>query len=129
MSSPVRSRAVVMADVARLAGVSQQTVSRVLNDSPHVRADTRARVMEAVRKLEYRPNRLARALVTGRTRTLGVVSFDTTLHGPASTLLGIERAAHDAGYFVSIASIGSLDSASSAARSSACASRRWTGSW
>jgi DNA-binding LacI/PurR family transcriptional regulator len=111
-SSPVRSRAVVMADVARLAGVSQQTVSRVLNDSPHVRDDTRARVMEAVRKLEYRPNRLARALVTGRTRTLGVVSFDTTLHGPASMLLGIERAAHDAGYFVSIASIGSLDSAS-----------------
>jgi DNA-binding LacI/PurR family transcriptional regulator len=112
MSSPVRSRAVVMADVARLAGVSQQTVSRVLNDSPHVRDDTRARVQEAVRKLEYRPNRLARALVTGRTRTLGVVSFDTTLHGPASTLLGIERAAHDAGYFVSIASIGSLGSSS-----------------
>ena len=112
MSIPVRSRAVVMADVARLAGVSQQTVSRVLNDSPHVRADTRARVLEAVRKLEYRPNRLARALVTGRTRTLGVVSFETTLHGPASTLLGIERAAHDAGYVVSIASIGSLESAS-----------------
>src|SRR5690242_17186213 len=112
MPSPVRSPAVVMADVARLAGVSQQTVSRVLNDSPHVRADTRARVLEAVRKLEYRPNRLARALVTGRTRTLGVVSFDTTLHGPASTLLGIERAAHDAGYSVSIASSLSLDSAS-----------------
>src|SRR3954471_10653895 len=111
-SSLVRSRAVVMADVARLAGVSQQTVSRVLNDSPHVRDDTRARVMEAVRKLEYRPNRVARALVTGRTRTLGGVSFDTTLHGPASTLLGIDRAAHDAGYFVSIASIGSLDSSS-----------------
>jgi DNA-binding LacI/PurR family transcriptional regulator len=101
-----------MADVARLAGVSQQTVSRVLNDSPHVREDTRARVLDAVRKLEYRPNRLARALVTGRTRTLGVVSFETTLHGPASTLLGIERAAHHAGYVVSIASLGSLDSAS-----------------
>jgi DNA-binding LacI/PurR family transcriptional regulator len=112
MSPPVRSRAVVMADVARLAGVSQQTVSRVLNDSPHVREDTRERVLEAVRKLGYRPNPLARALVTGRTRTLGVVSFDTTLHGPASTLLGIERAAHAAGYFVSIAGIGSLDSTS-----------------
>ncbi len=112
MSIPVRSRAVVMADVARLAGVSQQTVSRVLNDSLHVRDDTRARVLDAVRKLEYRPNQLARALVTGRTRTLGVVSFETTLHGPASTLLGIERAAHDAGYFVSIASIGSLEAGS-----------------
>ena len=56
MSLPVRSRAVVMADVAKLAGVSQQTVSRVLNDSPHVRADTRERVLDAMRKLEYRPN-------------------------------------------------------------------------
>ena len=101
-----------MADVARLAGVSQQTVSRVLNESPHVSPSTRERVLEAVRKLAYRPNRVARALVTGRSRTLGVVSFDTTLYGPASTLLGIEHAAHDAGYFVSIASLRSLDSAS-----------------
>src|SRR3954452_23015961 len=103
-----RSRAVVMADVAKLAGVSLQTVSRVINDSPHVRADTRERVQEAMRKLEYRPNPVARALVTGRSRTLGVVSFDTTLYGPASTLFGIERAAHDADYFVSIVSLRSL---------------------
>ena len=61
-----------------------------------------------MRKLEYRPNPVARALVTGRSRTLGVVSFDTTLYGPASTLFGIERAAHDAGYFVSIVSLRSL---------------------
>src|SRR5918999_1432007 len=104
-----RPRGVVMADVAKLAGVSQQTVSRVINDSPHVRADTRQRVRDAMRKLEYRPNSVARALVTGRSKTLGVVSFDTTLYGPASTLFGIERAAHDAGYFVSIVSLRSLD--------------------
>jgi DNA-binding LacI/PurR family transcriptional regulator len=103
-----RPRAVVMADVAKLAGVSLQTVSRVINDSPHVRAATRQRVEDAMRKLEYRPNPVARALVTGRSRTLGVVSFDTTLFGPASTLFGIERAAHDAGYFVSIVSLRSL---------------------
>jgi DNA-binding LacI/PurR family transcriptional regulator len=71
-----------MADVAKLAGVSLQTVSRVINDHPHVRAATRERVQEAMRKLEYRPNPLARALVTGRSRTLGVVSFDTPLYGP-----------------------------------------------
>ena len=104
----VRPRAVVMADVAKLAGVSLQTVSRVINDSPHVSAATRLRVEDAMRKLEYRPNPVARALVTGRSRTLGVVSFDTTLFGPASTLFGIERAAHDAGYFVSIVSLRSL---------------------
>jgi DNA-binding LacI/PurR family transcriptional regulator len=101
-----------MTDVAQLAGVSHQTVSRVLHDSPHVRAETRARVLAAMRALDYRPNSAARTLVTGRTRTLGVISFDTTLYGPASTLLGIERAAHDEGYFVSIISLRSLDRSS-----------------
>src|SRR4051794_4519740 len=98
-----------MSDVARLAGVSHQTVSRVINDSAHVRAETRERVELAMRQLGYRPNSVARALVTGRSRTLGVVSFDTTLYGPASTLYGIERAAHDAGYFITIASLEALD--------------------
>ena len=101
-----------MADVARMAGVSHQTVSRVLNGSASVRPETRERVVRAVRELDYRRNSMARALVTGRSRTLGVVSFDTTLYGPASTLFGIERAAHSEGYFVSIASVTSLDRAS-----------------
>src|SRR3954470_657061 len=105
-------RGAVMADVARVAGVSHQTVSRVLNESDRVRPETRERVLQAMRELDYRPNSLARALVTGRSRTLGVVSFDTTLYGPASTLFGIERAAHAEGYFVSIASVTSLDRAS-----------------
>jgi len=104
-----RRRTAVMADVARLAGVSHQTVSRVINDSVHVRSETRERVLAAMRELDYRPNSMARALVTGRSRTLGVVSFDTTLYGPASTLYGIERAAHDAGYFITIASLERLD--------------------
>jgi DNA-binding LacI/PurR family transcriptional regulator len=104
-------RGPVMADVARAAGVSHQTVSRVLNGSDNVRAETRDRVLRAVRDLDYRPNSMARALVTGRSRTLGVVSFDTTLYGPASTLFGIERAAHEADYFVSIVSLRSLTSA------------------
>src|ERR1044071_7629765 len=102
-------RPAVMADVARLAGVSYQTVSRVLHDSPNVRGETRERVLAAIRQLDYRPNSLARALVTGRSKTLGVVTFDTTLYGPASTLLGIEQAAHDAGYAVSISSLRLLN--------------------
>lgn len=101
-----------MADVARVAGVSHQTVSRVLNEADRVRPETRERVLLAMRELDYRPNSVARALVTGRSRTLGVVSFDTTLYGPASTLFGIERAAHAKGYFVSIVSVTSLDRAS-----------------
>lgn len=101
-----------MADVGRLAGVSHQTVSRVINGSRHVRPETRERVLEAMRELGYSPNPVARALVTGRSQMLGVVSFDTTLYGPASTLLGIERAAHEAGYFIVVASLEALDRAS-----------------
>jgi DNA-binding LacI/PurR family transcriptional regulator len=106
-----KRRPAVMADVARLAGVSHQTVSRVLHDSPNVRGATRERVLAAIRQLDYRPNSMAQALVTGRSKTLGLVSFDTTLYGPASTLLGIERAAHDAGYAVSVSSLRSLNRA------------------
>jgi DNA-binding LacI/PurR family transcriptional regulator len=98
-----------MSDVGRLAGVSHQTVSRVINASPHVRPETRDRVLDAMVQLGYRPNSVARALVTGRSKTLGVVSFDTTLHGPASTLLGIERAAHEASYFIVVASLKAMD--------------------
>ena len=104
-----RLRAPVMSDVGRLAGVSHQTVSRVINGSPHVRPETRARVMAAMQELGYRPNPVARALVTGRSKMLGVVSFDTTLYGPASTLFGIERAAHEAGYFIIVASLEALN--------------------
>jgi DNA-binding LacI/PurR family transcriptional regulator len=102
-------RTAVMMDVARLAGVSHQTVSRVLNDHPSVRAQTRDRVLEAMRELDYRPNSAARTLVTKRSKTLGLVSFDTTLIGPSSMVYGIEGAARRAGYFVSIASVQSLD--------------------
>jgi DNA-binding LacI/PurR family transcriptional regulator len=101
-----------MSDVGRLAGVSHQTVSRVINGSPHVRPETRERVTAAMQELGYRPNPVARALVTGRSKMLGVVSFDTTLYGPASTLFGIERAAHEAGYFTIVASLEALDRSS-----------------
>jgi DNA-binding LacI/PurR family transcriptional regulator len=96
-------RAATMADVARTLGLSHQTVSRVLNDHPSVRPDTRARVLKAIEELGYRRNSAARALVTRRTQTVGVVRFDTTLYGPSSTLAGIEHAAQQAGYFVSVA--------------------------
>ena len=94
-----------MTDVARLAGVSHQTVSRVLNDHPSVRPATRETVLAAVEALGYRPNSTARALVTGRSRVVGVITVAGTLHGPASTLYGIEAAARAAGYSVSISSL------------------------
>jgi DNA-binding LacI/PurR family transcriptional regulator len=111
-SNPRPRRAAVMSDVGRLAGVSHQTVSRVINGSPKVRAETRQRVIAAMRELGYRPNSVARALATGRTKTLGVVGFDTTLYGPASVLFGIERAAHEAGYLMIVASLKALNRSS-----------------
>lgn len=105
---PALSRPPVMADVAELAGVSHQTVSRVLNDHPNVRPHTREKVLAAIRQLAYRPNAAARSLVTRRTDILGVISIDSTLYGPAMMLHAIERAAQY-GYFVVIASLPALD--------------------
>ncbi|MFI0444026.1 LacI family DNA-binding transcriptional regulator [Actinomadura sp. 6N118] len=97
-----------MEDVAALAGVSAMTVSRVLNTPEKVRPKTRDKVLAAMRELDYRPNSAARVLATGRSGVLGVVSFDTTLYGPASTLYGIERAARSAEYTITIASLSAL---------------------
>jgi len=90
-------------DVARLAGVSQKTVSRVLNDEPYVSAEVRQRVLGAAEELGYRLNNAARALASGRTRSIGVVTLGTALYGPASLLMGIERAARDTGYTLRVA--------------------------
>ncbi|WP_406864802.1 LacI family DNA-binding transcriptional regulator [Streptomyces sp. HUAS MG47] len=94
-----------MADVAREAGVSHQTVSRVLSGHPNVRAATRDQVTLAIERLGYRRNSAARALVTRRTRTLGVIAVNTALYGPASTLTGLEEAAREQGYLVSTVSL------------------------
>ncbi|MFC8515405.1 LacI family DNA-binding transcriptional regulator [Streptomyces sp. NPDC057257] len=85
-------------DVARLAGVSQKTVSRVFNGERYVSEDVRRRVFGAAEELGYRLNSAARALASGRTRSIGVVTLGTALYGPASLLVGIERATRDAGY-------------------------------
>lgn len=109
---PARGRKPRMADVARVAGVSHQTVSRVLNDSTAVRPETRERVLAAIAELGYRPNVAARALVTRSSRTFGVVTFGAELYGPSSTLMGVENAARAAGYYVSLANMNVVDVAS-----------------
>ncbi|MEJ3750320.1 LacI family DNA-binding transcriptional regulator [Actinomycetes bacterium KLBMP 9797] len=99
------------ADVARVAGVSQKTVSRVFNDEPYVSADVRRRVLEAADQLGYRLNHAARALASGRTRSIGVVTLGTALYGPASMLMGVERAVRDAGYALRVVNTVEGDSA------------------
>src|SRR3712207_2745363 len=98
-----------MTDVARLAGVSHQTVSRVLNDHPNVREQTRLRVRAAIAELGYRPNRAARALATGRSQVIGIVAQNTTLYGPTALLTAFEQVAGEAGFGVSLGRVRDLD--------------------
>ncbi|WP_426225847.1 LacI family DNA-binding transcriptional regulator [Pseudarthrobacter sp. DSP2-3-2b1] len=92
-------------DVAEHAGVSHQTVSRVINNHPNVSKATREKVEAAIAELGYRRNTAARSLVTRRSQTIGVLGSELAQYGPANTLLGVEQAARDAGYFVSIAAL------------------------
>jgi DNA-binding LacI/PurR family transcriptional regulator len=104
-----------MTDVARLAGVSHQTVSRVLNGHPNVREQTRLRVRAAIAQLGYRPNKAARALVTGKSQLIGVIAQNSSLYGPASLLGAFESAAAEAGFSVSLRRVKVLDRDSIAA--------------
>src|SRR4051812_7645582 len=97
-------RAVTIRDVARLAGVSLSTVSQVLNGRPgYASATTRDRVLEVARELGYRPNALARGLVTSRTGTLGVVITDITRNFFTQVVGSVEQVASQQGYSVLLA--------------------------
>jgi LacI family transcriptional regulator len=85
-------------EVASAAGVSTQTVSRVLNNRPDVASETRKRVKDIVRELSYQPSALARSLISQRSYTLGVVTAGLRYIGPHHTLSGIASAAENAGY-------------------------------
>jgi DNA-binding LacI/PurR family transcriptional regulator len=100
-----------MHDVAKVARVSHQTVSRVLNGHPHVRPATRERVRQAIAELGYRRNAAARSLVTRRSGVIGVLTPRTHLYGPTSSMIAVEVAAREAGYFVSLASVADTSAA------------------
>ncbi|MGN8026757.1 LacI family DNA-binding transcriptional regulator [Microbacterium sp. 22242] len=98
-----------MADVARLAGVSAQTVSRTLNGVPSVQPETRAKVLAAVEQLGYRRNNAARALSSGRSRAIGVVTLRTGFYSRTAVTVGIETTASESGYIVNTVTTSSLD--------------------
>lgn len=101
-----RNRTVSMQDVAKVAGVSPQTVSRVANGSTAVRPETRRRVEHAMDELGYRPNYAARALKHGRFNDIGVVMFSLYDYGDSRILDGIVAAAVDEGYAVTVHTMG-----------------------
>ncbi|MFG1905563.1 LacI family DNA-binding transcriptional regulator [Kribbella sp. NPDC048928] len=104
-----RRRGPSMADVARLAGVSGQTVSRVANGRQNVDAATRARVKEAMHQLGYRPNGAARALRSGEFRSIGVIVFELSTFGTTRTLDAIATAATARGYSVNLMPVLSVN--------------------
>ena len=111
MSAGTRSsgRPPSIVEVAESAGVSRQTVSRVVNDVPGVLPDTRERVMAAIATLGYRRNRAAASLVTQRSGLIGVVTVGSFLFGPTSTLTAIEQAARERGYTILLSTLRSSE--------------------
>lgn len=89
---------VTIKQVAREAGVSPQTVSRVVNNHPDVSSETRSRVQQVIDRLSYQPSHIARTLIQGHSQTLGVVGTGLEYYGPSRTLTGIEKQADDLGY-------------------------------
>ena len=110
-AAPRRSRSspVVMTDVAREAGVSQKTVSRVVNGSAQVSPEVRERVREVIDQLNYRPNESARSLVTRRTHVIGIVAMGSGLFGVTQHVLAIERSARVHGYGLVMVATGDGD--------------------
>src|SRR5258708_15989144 len=85
-------------DVAKAAGVSYQTVSRVINGNPHVSTRTLLRAQDAITRLAYQPNQAAQMLATGRSHTLEVITAGVGHYGPAQMMVGVEHAARQRGY-------------------------------
>jgi DNA-binding LacI/PurR family transcriptional regulator len=99
------SRNATLNDVAAHCGVSYQTVSRVVNDSPLVADKTRARVLRAIAALDYRPNLAARRLATRRSSVIGMVGANITYYGPAQVMVSIEETAKRRGYNLMFAGV------------------------
>lgn len=96
-------------EVASVAGVSTQTVSRVINERPDVSPETRKRVQEVIKELSYQPSALARSLISQRSYTLGVATAGLRHIGPSRTLSGITSAAEEAGYSILLKELPTYD--------------------
>lgn len=112
LTLPNRKKRVTIKDVAHAAGVSTQTVSRVINNVSYVSEETRQRVETVVEKLGYRPSTLARSLIQQRSYTLGIVTYGLKYIGPSRTLNGIADMADRLGYMLLMKEIDNFEDAS-----------------
>jgi DNA-binding LacI/PurR family transcriptional regulator len=95
-------------DVAKVLGLSHQTVSRVINNHPRVLPETRERVLQAIAALGYKPNQAARFLANRRSTLIGLVTDDPGIYGPAHAILSLEQEARLHGYTLLIFGLRSL---------------------
>jgi LacI family transcriptional regulator len=95
-----KNRQVTITQVAEQAGVSIQTVSRVINNRQEITPETRQHVQEVIQRLGYQPNAIARSLIQRRSHTLGVVTSGLEYFGPSHLLIGVEQGANQAGLSV-----------------------------
>ncbi|WP_432245715.1 LacI family DNA-binding transcriptional regulator [Arthrobacter sp. G.S.26] len=102
VSRAARPAAVSMTDVARHAGVSLKTVSRVVNAEQHVSGAVRETVQRAIEELGYQPNGAARALASKRTKRIGMIAASTSFSGPSAILDGVEKAVRQQGYSLAL---------------------------
>ena len=105
----LNSSKVTIRDVAKAAGVSPQTVSRVINNRPDVSPKTRSQIEKIIVELGYTPNSIAQSLSSGRSKTLGVVGFGLEYFGITSSLIGIERGANQLGFSILLSLLDQLD--------------------
>lgn len=89
---------ITMSDVAKAANVSVMTVSRVLNNSGYVKKETREAIERAIKELDYRPNLIAKSLVTGKSKIIAYVLSDISDQFYGSVCKGVESACFERGY-------------------------------
>src|SRR5215471_13905045 len=98
MSNPVTAKPLTIKEIARKAGVSTQTVSRVLNNRPDVSNETRRKIQQIIDQSGYQPNAIARSLIRRRSYTLGLIASHLSFYGPQMLLVELDRQATNQGY-------------------------------
>ncbi len=126
-SPKLHSLHVTLRDVAEQAGVSIKTVSRVVNNQGEISEGTRRRVQSAIKKLGYRPNILARSLVSRKSDTLAVVAWGLDYYGPSRAVVGVEQQSSELGYSLFLNLLSSPDDKDVASVLDAMAARRVDG--
>lgn len=106
----IQNQRITIKDVAKAAGVSTQTVSRVINNRPDVSDDTRDRVQQIIEQLGYSPNVIARSLSRGRSNALAVVGFGLEYFGSTSVLTGIEQKTSELGFSLLLSLLDKFES-------------------